>query len=144
MSKQIPLFHTHDITWGIYHIKSTAITNTWHTSISRLQYIHCGLYMKGQCSIMPQERSIHLHYVTYLPQGRGLLKLRSLFFPWPKCSILKKCMLDSSNHIHIWQVSPQLSCGDTCQILMRYLTVKVCFWQGWKIGKLTEWRKLSK
>ena len=24
------------------------------------------------------------------------------------------------NHIHIWQVSPQLSCGDTCQIWMRY------------------------
>ena len=35
----------------------------------------------------------------------------------PKFLILQKCQLDSLNHIHIWQVSPQLSCSDTCQIL---------------------------
>ena len=27
-------------------------------------------------------------------------------------------MLAIEYHIHIWQVSPQLSCGDTCQIRM--------------------------
>ena len=27
-------------------------------------------------------------------------------------------MLDIEYHINIWQVSPQLGCGDTCQIWM--------------------------
>ena len=49
-------------------------------------------------------------------QGWGLLKLRSLISPQAKFSILQKYLLDSLNHIHIWQVSPQLSCGDTYQI----------------------------
>ena len=29
-------------------------------------------------------------------------------------------MLAVEYHVHIWQVSPQLSCGDTCQIWMRF------------------------
>ena len=29
---------------------------------------------------------------------------------------LAKVSISSFDHIHIWQVSPQLSCGDTCQI----------------------------
>ena len=29
-------------------------------------------------------------------------------------------MLAIEYHVHIWQVSPQLSCGDACQILMWY------------------------
>ena len=36
-------------------------------------------------------------------------------------------LLDKLNHIHIWQVSPQLSCGDTCQIWIRYLKVSPQF-----------------
>ena len=27
-------------------------------------------------------------------------------------------MLDIEYHVYIWQVSPQLSCGDSCQIWM--------------------------
>ena len=52
--------------------------------------------------------------------------------PLRKCSVLQKCLLDSSHHIHIWRVSPQLSCGDTCQI-----------WTCWKIKKITERKKLA-
>ena len=37
------------------------------------------------------------------------------------------------NHIPIWQVSPQLSCGDTCQIWMWYS--KPVFWWFWKFGE---------
>ena len=49
-------------------------------------------------------------------QGWGVLKLCSLISPQAKFSILQKYLLDSLNHIHIWQVSPQLSCGDTYQM----------------------------
>ena len=49
-------------------------------------------------------------------QGWGLLKLRSLISPQAKFSILQTYLLDCLNHIYIWQVPPQPSCGDTCQI----------------------------
>ena len=39
-------------------------------------------------------------------QGWGLLELRLLIYPSAKFSILQKYLLDSLNHIHIWQVSP--------------------------------------
>ena len=48
--------------------------------------------------------------------GVGVTKAPFVKFSVRKISISQKYMLDSSNHIHIWQVSPQLSCGDTCQI----------------------------
>ena len=51
--------------------------------------------------------------------GGGLLKrlkLRSLVSPQIKFLILQKYHLDLLNHIYIWQVPAQLSCGDTCQI----------------------------
>ena len=48
--------------------------------------------------------------------GWGLLKLHLLISPLAKYSIWQKYMFDSSNHIHIWQVSLQLTCGDSCQI----------------------------
>ena len=46
----------------------------------------------------------------------GLLKLNSLISPQAEFLILQKYLLDYFNHIHIWQVSLQPSCGDTCQI----------------------------
>ena len=48
--------------------------------------------------------------------GWGLLKVRLLIAPLAKDSILQKYMLDSSNHIHIWQMSRQRSCSNICQI----------------------------
>ena len=41
--------------------------------------------------------------------------------------MLQKYLLNSLNHIHIWQVSPQLSCGDTCQVWMLHLITNVSF-----------------
>ena len=43
--------------------------------------------------------------------GVGVLKLIS---PQAKFSIKQMYLLCSLNHIHIWQLSPQLSCSDTC------------------------------
>ena len=60
--------------------------------------------------------SINLFPRVFPCPGWGLLKPRSLISPYAKIPILRKYLLDSLNHIHICQVSPQLSCGDTCQI----------------------------
>ena len=53
-------------------------------------------------------------------QEWGLLKLCSLISLLGKFSISQQRMLESSNHIDIWQMSPQLSCSDICQIWTRY------------------------
>ena len=46
--------------------------------------------------------------------GVGLLKLCSLISPWWAFFFnLWKYLLYPSNHVHIWQVPQQLSCGDT-------------------------------
>ena len=42
-------------------------------------------------------------------------------------SKIVKYLLDYLNHIHIWQVPPQLRCDDTCQIYTWYSIVNVCF-----------------
>ena len=59
--------------------------------------------------------------------GWGLLKLRSSISPYAKFSISQKYLLHSLNLFHIWQVSPQLSCGDTCQIWTWYSIAHMYF-----------------
>ena len=46
----------------------------------------------------------------------GLLSQFPPFRYFPIFSELSKHTLDIKYHVYIWQVSPQLSCGDTCQI----------------------------
>ena len=51
-------------------------------------------------------------------QGWGLLSQFSPFRYCPHFPILSKQALAIEHCVYIWQVSPQLSCGDTCQIWM--------------------------
>ena len=52
------------------------------------------------------------------PLGWGLLSQFSPFRYFPHFPLLSKQTLAIEYRVHIWQVSPQLSCGDTCQIWM--------------------------
>ena len=65
------------------------------------------------------------HKVNYAlvleEQGWGLLSHISPFRYFPIFSALLKHTLPTEYHIYIWQVSPQLSCGDTCQIWMGFI-----------------------
>ena len=67
--------------------------------------------------------------------GWGLLRLRSLISPLREILILQKYSLDTYNHVHICQVSPQLSCGDTCQRWTWYHSGNHCFHHSEKSGK---------
>ena len=58
--------------------------------------------------------STHTLYCT----GVGLLNQFSPFRYFPHVPLLSKQTLAIEYHVYIWQVSPQLSCGDTCQIWM--------------------------
>ena len=51
-------------------------------------------------------------------QGWGLQSQFPPFRYFPNFSASPKYMLAIVYHVHIWQVLPQLSCGDTCQIWM--------------------------
>ena len=50
--------------------------------------------------------------------GWGLLSQFPPFRYFPKFSALSKHTLTVEYRVYIWHVSPQLSCGDTCQIWM--------------------------
>ena len=39
---------------------------------------------------------------------------------FPNFSTSSKCMLGIKYNVHIWRVSPQLSCGNTCKIWIRF------------------------
>ena len=56
-----------------------------------------------------------MKFALCLALGWGLPKLCSLISPQAKFFI-QKWLSNSLNHIHIWQVSPQLSCAHTCHI----------------------------
>ena len=47
-----------------------------------------------------------------------------LFSTFP---LLSKQTVAIEYHVYIWQVSPQLSCGDTCQIWMWFRESNMCF-----------------
>ena len=59
--------------------------------------------------------------------GWRLLKFHLLISPLQQISIYQNSRLDALNHVHIWQMSPQLSCNDTCLLWMWYHTVNMCF-----------------
>ena len=50
--------------------------------------------------------------------GWGLLSQFSPFRYFPHFPLVSKQTLAIEYHVYIWQVLPQLSCGDTCQIWM--------------------------
>ena len=62
-------------------------------------------------------------------QGWGLLSRFPPFRYFPNFSALSKHTLDIEYHVYIWQVSPQLSCGDTCQIWKWFKESNRYFWK---------------
>ena len=64
-----------------------------------------------------------------LVQGWGLLSQFPPFRYFPIFSALSNHTLTIEYHVYIWQVSPQLSCGDTCQIWMWFEESNMCFCQ---------------
>ena len=63
---------------------------------------------------------------TIKVQGWGSLNYFLLISPL-KVFYIINYMLDSTNHIDVWQISPQLNCGDICQTSMWNSTGKQCF-----------------
>ena len=58
--------------------------------------------------------------MLWLPKRTEIDAFIPLFRYFPNFSTSPKYRLAIEYHAHIWQVSPQLSCCDTCQIWMRF------------------------
>ena len=73
-------------------------------------------------------------------QGWGLLSQFPPFNYFPNFSSLSKHSLAVIHCIYIWQVSPQLSCGDTCEIWMWFEEYNMCFCniENFAYGKINE------
>ena len=72
--------------------------------------------------------------------GWGLLSRFPPFRYFPNFSALSKHTLDIEYHVYIWQVSPQLSCGDTCQIWKWFKESNRYFWkiENFAYGEINE------
>ena len=73
-------------------------------------------------------------------QGWGLLSRFPPFRYFPIFSTSPKYMLVIGYHAHIWQVLPQISCGDTCQIWMWFKECKryLCKIENFAYGEIDE------
>ena len=76
-------------------------------------------------------------------------ELLSWFIPFryfPNFSTSPEYMLAIEYHVYIWQVSPQLSCGDTCQISMRFQECNTyfCEIEYLAYGEILDERRFSK
>ena len=67
---------------------------------------------------MKRETYTHFLGCTLINQGWRLLSQFPPFRYFPHFSTSSKHTLAIEYHVYIWQVSPQLSCGDTCQMWM--------------------------
>ena len=77
-------------------------------------------------------------YIHRTLQGWGFLSRFAPFLYFFNFSASPKYTLAIEYHVHIWQVSLQLSCGDTCQIWMRFKEWNRYFWEieNWWNGAL--------
>ena len=72
--------------------------------------------------------------------GWGLLSRFPSFRYFPNYSAWSKHTLDIEYHVYIWQVSPQLSCDDTCQIWKWFKESNRYFWkiENFAYGEINE------
>ena len=75
------------------------------------------------------------------PQGWGLLSQFPPFRYFTNFLALSKQTLAIEYHVYIWQVSPQLTCGDTCQIWMWFKESNMyfCHIENFAYGEINEW-----
>ena len=81
-----------------------------------------------------------LHWPTCHVQGWGLLSQFPLFRYFPKIFFAVKTHFNVKYGVHIWQVSPQLGCGDTCQIWMWFeeSNIYFCEIENFAYGEINE------
>ena len=108
--------------------------------IKRVRIIHILI-----TATYPRDQLVDLDDINTPDQWWGLLSQFSPFRYFPHFPLLSKQTLAIEYHVYIWHVSPQLSCGDTCQIWMwfRESNRYFCKIKNFAYGKISE-RSFSK
>ena len=98
------------------------ITSIWYRALGRIRSFHNTIlwHATWYSPVKPWYKS------TASP-GVGVTKAPFVNFSVTANFDLSNSSLDTLNHVHIWQVSLQLSYGDTCQIWTECSIVSVCF-----------------
>ena len=109
------------VPWGLCNTV-TVCQRTWKTEGRTTDHARHNAQLPTQRTAMFRYPSICVwldYTVTHGQHQRwGFLSQFPQFRYFPKFSASPKCMLAIVYHVHICQVLPQLSCGDTCQIWM--------------------------
>ena len=110
---------------GLHAWRCNSLLCQWFPSPipgSQHKRIYIYIYILGMCIKHTQDNAMRNHIrnrtptPTHKPQGWGLRSQFSPFRYFPKFSEWWKQWLPEWYQAHIWQVSPQLSCGDTWHI----------------------------
>ena len=145
------LFHTLESKDILKNIVMTMISNTSNVGPVHISGPNLGFTVpEDALTVKHQQHALWWLHKTGFLHIPSAIKLSVLHFCWPDrifnspfkyqqgCTIHEWGVLASSsliplldmfkisfaplNYIHIWQVTPPLSCGDTCQIWMWYPT----------------------
>ena len=95
--------------------------------------------LSGSCIRTSGAGCMWYHNVPAI-QGWGLISQFPPFRYFPNFSALSKHTLANEYHVYIRQVSPQLSCGDTCQIWMwcQECSMYFCHIKNFPYGEINE------
>ena len=109
-------------------IQGACHCGSWTRPLLLTHIPQCSYHMLSQSGVLLQDgtetrRMEHINKTLArfnfhgVKLGWGLLG-RFFFRYFSGFSYLSKQWLPIAYHVHIWQLSPQLSCGDNCQIWM--------------------------
>ena len=136
MRKDFNLLHHLSVEEYKHILMFLQINSVWQGSLSRNFSIKWCIFemltqqKRGPMFLYCVELVVYLYAVLL---GWGLQSQFSVLTWFSRFSESSECCLPFD--IHIWQVSPQLSCGDTCQIWMWFKA----FNGYWCKSNLSEW-----
>ena len=114
MATWFSVVYRQDLGWGLLNLRSSISPAAKFAILQK--YLFVSLY---HINIWHASTFGSVNGLAVNRPGVGLLSRIPLFYYFHNFSTSPKYMLAIEYHVHIWQLS-QLSCGDTCQIWMRF------------------------
>ena len=121
------------------------VLQTWCFDIAKLRYLNWSLRLDPNANVIYMYPlvvwCVHQDCANgTIDQGLGLLSQFSPFRYFPHFPLLSKQTLATEYHVYISQVSPQLGCGDICQIWMWFMESNryFCKIENFAYGEISE------
>ena len=108
-------YHSKCLYWNLAWIEMTAWSWSMHYATWKMTFSHDICFGLGKKTYIV---IVYFRVILSSGAGVGVTKPFSPFRYFPHFPLLSKQMLAIEYRVYIWQVLPQLSCSDTCQIWM--------------------------